>query len=155
MKYFYGIFQSEDRFIDELRDNPQNVMSIFDEFFGVANWDQTAFTELYMPLSENWYSFRDEHNIPRPNDEIIDFIKEKIQSDYVFIADLAGYRNGGYREQPEGDSHFVTILDYRDGYFLISDSDAPFNNVQGQFVWVSEEIIGQSFHNGNFIKLFE
>ena len=66
---------------------------------------------------------------------------------------LTGFRDGEYDKNETDDVHEVLILDYKDGYFLISDSDAPYEGTQGHFVWVSAEVIAQSFSGGNSIIL--
>jgi len=80
-------------------------------------------------------------------EELLKAIKENIKFRGPMKAHLNRYRiNRGH------DAHWVVIIGYENGKFLIADSDAPFiqNNQeqQGQLVLVDENIILNKFECG-------
>jgi hypothetical protein len=128
-------------------------MQIIDEYWDEANWDEQSFYNHFN--GDGFFECIDENLNYRSNDEIIQVIRNRVENENnLMITELNGLRDGRYRRS--NDRHFVVIIDYKEGKFLISDSDAPYENdieenLQGQFIWVSEEIIGSSFLGGYFI----
>jgi len=132
--------------ISDSRDDPQILMNLISEHEAHA-WNFDSFYEsidLQINLEGDWIIY-DGQEALTPQ------IVERLDTDGVVIADLDGFRDQNYRDGWE--THFVVILEHKlingQEWFLISDSDAEFNGNQGQFLWISSEVIEECFIVGN------
>ena len=90
------------------------------------------------------------HHVSFLTDDIVKEIKKIVDQGEIFVAELYNYHISA--RQINQKDHWVTILEYKNGYFLIADPDAPHNNIQGQFVWIHENLLQESFIRGTTIK---
>jgi len=136
-------------FINLLINEPNQVMQIYNTHYDTQfKYRQNTFYNL---LQGDGYMNNIEHELTP--EEVIQEIRNRVElQNEIMIAHLYGLRSGFY--QSNTDTHFFIILEYKDGWFKLSDSDATHINedgleAQGQFLWVREEVVGAAFREGN------